>query len=143
MTSSGNSEISVDLAADAGVVNVDTIAGDDIINASESGAATIAVSGTASGGDIAEGDSVTVTVNGTETSDFTYSGAGNTVTINSPPIGEGDVVEIDEQHPGSVARRTTAQPRPIEARTPRFSRAHASRKKRFSTDSSVPATMAR
>ena len=43
---------------------------------------------------------ITVTVNGVETTDFTYSSAGNTVTINSPPIGEGDVVEVTYNPPG-------------------------------------------
>ena len=37
---------------------------------------------------------IIVTVNGTETTDFDYTDAGNSVTINSPPVGEGDVVEI-------------------------------------------------
>lgn len=41
-----------------------------------------------------EVSTITVEVNGVETSDFSYSGAGNTVTVNSPPVGEGDVVEI-------------------------------------------------
>ena len=58
--------ITVDTSAEAGTVTVGTIASDDIINASESNQATMTVSGTANGGDIAEGDSVTVTVNGTD-----------------------------------------------------------------------------
>jgi hypothetical protein len=37
---------------------------------------------------------IVVEINGVPTSDFSYSAAGNTVTINSPPVGEGDVVEI-------------------------------------------------
>jgi hypothetical protein len=41
-----------------------------------------------------EQSTITVEVNGVETTDFSYSGAGNTVTINSPPVGEGDVVDI-------------------------------------------------
>ncbi len=47
-----------------------------------------------------EESTVTVTVNGTQTTDFTYSGAGNTVTINSPPVGEGDIVEVT-YHPAA------------------------------------------
>lgn len=39
-------------------------------------------------------ETIVVTVNGAPTTDFTYSSAGNSVTVNSPPIGEGDVVEI-------------------------------------------------
>jgi hypothetical protein len=39
-------------------------------------------------------ETIVVTVNGVETTDFTYTDAGNSVTINSPPVGEGDLVEI-------------------------------------------------
>ncbi|MCU8408924.1 Ig-like domain-containing protein, partial [Vibrio vulnificus] len=38
---------------------------DDVVNAAESGQ-TIAVTGTATGGDIAQGDKVTMTINGTD-----------------------------------------------------------------------------
>ena len=41
-----------------------------------------------------EESTITVAVNGVATTDFSYSAAGNTVTINSPPVGQGDVVEI-------------------------------------------------
>jgi hypothetical protein len=43
--------------------------------------------------DPADPSSVEVTVNGNRTNDFSVS--GNDVTINSPPVGEGDVVEIE------------------------------------------------
>jgi hypothetical protein len=39
-------------------------------------------------------ETIVVTVNGTPTTDFDYAAAGNSVTITSPPIGEGDLVEI-------------------------------------------------
>lgn len=42
--------------------------------------------------DPADPGSVEVTVNGNRTNDFSVT--GNDVTINSPPVGEGDVVEI-------------------------------------------------
>ncbi|MFV1873693.1 MAG: immunoglobulin-like domain-containing protein [Oleiphilus sp.] len=80
VSSSGSATVSVDTTAEAGTVAVNTIAGDDIINASESGAATIAVSGTATGGDISLGDTVTVTVNGTEYQ--TTVGAGGAYSVN-------------------------------------------------------------
>ncbi|TYL47597.1 Ig-like domain-containing protein [Marinomonas sp. IMCC 4694] len=54
----------LDLAAEAGTVSIDAITSDDIINATES-AQTITVTGTATGGDIAEGDAVTMTINET------------------------------------------------------------------------------
>ncbi|WP_139078742.1 Ig-like domain-containing protein, partial [Aliivibrio logei] len=49
----------VDLVADAGTVTVALITADDVINAAESGQ-TIAVTGTATGGDISENDVVTM-----------------------------------------------------------------------------------
>ncbi|WP_417529127.1 retention module-containing protein [Marinomonas shanghaiensis] len=53
----------VDTSADAGTVTVNAITSDDVINATEA-AGTVAVSGTATGGDIAEGDTVTLEING-------------------------------------------------------------------------------
>ncbi|MEQ6887026.1 retention module-containing protein, partial [Salicola sp. Rm-C-2C1-2] len=47
----------LDTGADAGTVSVNDITSDDVINAQEAGE-TIAVTGSASGGDIAEGDTV-------------------------------------------------------------------------------------
>ena len=41
-----------------------------------------------------EASTVSVSINGVATTDFTYTAAGNTVTINSPPVGQGDLVEI-------------------------------------------------
>ncbi|WP_129083087.1 Ig-like domain-containing protein, partial [Halarcobacter anaerophilus] len=61
----GTSSHTVDVEAQAGTVSVDNITTDDVINASEADE-TITVTGTATGGDISEGDSVSFTVNGTE-----------------------------------------------------------------------------
>ncbi|BFM47949.1 Ig-like domain-containing protein [Marinomonas sp. THO17] len=61
--STGSSTHTVDLAAEAGTLTVDAITQDDVINARESGE-TIAVTGTATGGDIAAGDTVTLEING-------------------------------------------------------------------------------
>jgi copper(I)-binding protein len=55
----------LDTSADAGTVSVNNITGDDVLNAQESNE-TITVSGSASGGDIAEGDTVAMTINGEE-----------------------------------------------------------------------------
>jgi Ca2+-binding RTX toxin-like protein len=60
----GSVVVKVDTLALAGTVTVDNITADDVINATESGQ-TIAVSGTATGGDIAEGDTVTLEINST------------------------------------------------------------------------------
>ncbi|MCB5162718.1 retention module-containing protein, partial [Marinomonas algarum] len=64
VTSTGDTTYTVDLLADAGVVTVDAITSDDIINATEA-AQTITVTGTAAGGDISENDVVTMTINET------------------------------------------------------------------------------
>jgi hypothetical protein len=62
VNTTGSSTHTVDLAATAGTVSVNAITADDVINATESGQ-TIAVTGTATGGDIAEGDTVTLEIN--------------------------------------------------------------------------------
>ncbi|NLQ18580.1 retention module-containing protein, partial [Marinomonas sp. M1K-6] len=69
----------VDTSADAGTVTVNAITSDDVINATEA-AGTVAVTGTATGGDIAEGDSVTLVINGTTYT--TTVGADNTWSVD-------------------------------------------------------------
>src|SRR5690606_33885748 len=69
--------INVDLTGPEAGVTIDTIAGDDIVNAAESGA-DVTVSGTV-GGDVAEGDTVTVTVG--ENSYEAQVGAGGTWSV--------------------------------------------------------------
>ncbi|NUY56720.1 Ig-like domain-containing protein, partial [Salinivibrio sp. EAGSL] len=61
--STATSTHTVDQTADAGTVSVNNITSDDVINAQEAGE-TITVTGSASGGDIAEGDTVAMTING-------------------------------------------------------------------------------
>ena len=61
-TATATSSLELDTTADAGVVTIDDISGDDVIDVTES-KSTIAVNGTALGGDIAEGDIVTMTIN--------------------------------------------------------------------------------
>ncbi|WP_139078931.1 Ig-like domain-containing protein, partial [Aliivibrio logei] len=63
--STATSTHTVDTSADAGTVTVANITADDVINAAESGQ-VIAVTGTATGGDISENDVVTMTINGTD-----------------------------------------------------------------------------
>ena len=69
----------VDTSADAGTVTVNAITSDDVINATEA-AGTVAVTGTATGGDIAEGDTVTLVINGTTYT--TTVGADNTWSVD-------------------------------------------------------------
>ncbi|WP_157534169.1 Ig-like domain-containing protein, partial [Moritella sp. JT01] len=79
-----------------------TVAGDDVINAVEAGATTIAVNGTATGGDITPGDTVTVTVNGQDYT-TTVDGSGNyTVDVNTTDL------QADNTIDASVASADTA-----------------------------------
>ncbi|MGR6780317.1 Ig-like domain-containing protein [Moritella viscosa] len=94
--------VTFDGAADAGTVTIGTVASDDVINAVEAGAATIAVSGTATGGDISTGDTVTVTVNGQDYT-TTVDGSGNyTVDVNTTDL------QADNTIDASVASSDTA-----------------------------------
>ncbi|MCU8406562.1 Ig-like domain-containing protein, partial [Vibrio vulnificus] len=63
-SASTTSTHTVDTSATAGTVTVDAITSDDVINNAESGQ-TIAVTGTAKGGDIKSGDTVTLEINNT------------------------------------------------------------------------------
>ncbi|MBD3821796.1 MAG: retention module-containing protein, partial [Thiotrichales bacterium] len=60
-------DISVEPAGSnhTGTVTIDPVTADNVINATESGS-TVAVTGTASGGDIKAGDAVTLVINGTQ-----------------------------------------------------------------------------
>ncbi|WP_037330682.1 Ig-like domain-containing protein, partial [Salinivibrio socompensis] len=71
----GSDQAEIDTSADAGTVSVNNITSDDVINAQEAGE-TITVTGSASGGDIAEGDTVAMTING-EDYETTVDGDGN------------------------------------------------------------------
>lgn len=95
--SAGNSastsqNVTVDTSAESGVVTIDTIAGDDILNAQELNEAIQTVSGTAAGGDISEGDTVTVTINGVE----------HTTTVSSDGRYSVDVATDDLAANGAV-----------------------------------------
>ncbi|MGB3601251.1 MAG: retention module-containing protein, partial [Marinomonas sp.] len=83
-TATATDTLDLDTTADAGVVTIDDISGDDIIDVTES-KSTIAVNGTALGGDIAEGDIVTMTIN-----DNTY-----TTTVGSDGTWAVDVAGAD------------------------------------------------
>ncbi|QAB14306.1 cadherin-like domain-containing protein [Hydrogenovibrio thermophilus] len=67
--------VTIDTVAEAGVVTVNSITDDDVVNATESGQ-IITVSGTATGGDISSGDLVVMTINGTDYS-TSVDGDGN------------------------------------------------------------------
>ncbi|MCV2402982.1 Ig-like domain-containing protein [Marinomonas sp. C2222] len=75
-TGSQTNTIEKDTVADEGTVTIDDITGDGVITASESVEETITVTGTAEGGDIAEGDIVTMTINGEDYSTM-VDGDGN------------------------------------------------------------------
>ncbi|WP_394180242.1 Ig-like domain-containing protein, partial [Marinomonas posidonica] len=78
-TAATETAAAADLFATAGTVTVNAITSDDVINATEA-AGTVAVSGTATGGDIAEGDTVTLVINDTEYT--TTVGADGTWTVD-------------------------------------------------------------
>ncbi|MCV2402987.1 Ig-like domain-containing protein, partial [Marinomonas sp. C2222] len=87
------SDINVDVSATAGEIAVDAITLDDVINAAES-SDTIAVSGTATGGDIAEGDVVSMTINGT-TYTTTVDADGNwTVDVDGADLAADTEFEV-------------------------------------------------
>ncbi|MBJ7538789.1 retention module-containing protein [Marinomonas transparens] len=79
-TASTTSTYTLDLAATAGAVSVNAITSDDVINGAESNQATITVTGSAAGGDIAAGDVVTLEINGT--SYTTTVDAGGTWSVD-------------------------------------------------------------
>ncbi|EHZ7342371.1 TPA: Ig-like domain-containing protein, partial [Vibrio vulnificus] len=83
----------VDLFAEAGTVTVDDITADDVINAAES-KQTIVVTGTAAGGDIAQGDKVTVTVNGTQYETTVDSNGSWTVDVAGRDLAEDNEFEV-------------------------------------------------
>ena len=62
VTSTADHSYTVDTTADKGTVTIDDVTKDNVINAAESGQ-TIAVTGTATGGDISSGDTLTMSIN--------------------------------------------------------------------------------
>ncbi|WP_277869577.1 Ig-like domain-containing protein [Vibrio cyclitrophicus] len=94
VTSTGSSTHTVDVEAAEGTVTVANITEDDVINAAESGQ-TIAVTGTATGGDVAEGDVVTMTINGTDY-DTTVDENGNwTVDVAGEDLAEDTAFDVN------------------------------------------------
>ncbi|OOE38876.1 hypothetical protein BZG00_11835, partial [Salinivibrio kushneri] len=81
----GSDQADIDTSAEAGTVSVNNITDDNVINAQEAGE-TITVSGSASGGDIAEGDTVAMAING-EDYTTTVDGDGNwTVDVDGADL---------------------------------------------------------
>ncbi|RXK04562.1 Ig-like domain-containing protein [Halarcobacter ebronensis] len=109
VTSEGSRDISVDLEAESGTVTVNTIAGDDVINASESGAETIAVSGTATGGDIQAGDSVTVSVNGTDYTTTVQADGTYSVDVATSDLLADNSVEVDVVSTDAAGNSVTSE----------------------------------
>ena len=92
VTSTGTGSYQVDLVADPGVVTVNAVTADNILNADEA-AGIQEISGTAIGGDISVGDSVTVTV-GNQTYQTTVLDGG-VWSVNVPGSVLQDQVQID------------------------------------------------
>merc|ERR1711916_18751 len=109
VTSEASRDITVDTSAQAGTVSVDTIAGDDIINASESGSQTISVSGNASGGDISSGDNVTVIVNGTEYTTTVAEDGTYSVDVATSDLVADNSVEVKVESSDAAGNSVTSE----------------------------------
>ncbi|MFC3396438.1 Ig-like domain-containing protein [Brenneria rubrifaciens] len=92
---------SVDTAAPDAVITIDTLAGDDIVNAEEAGQ-TLTVSGQV-GNEVQAGDAVTVTV-GSETYQTTVNTDGKTWSVSVP----GSVLAANAEVSATVTTRDTA-----------------------------------
>jgi hypothetical protein len=110
----------LDTGADAGTVTVGDITADDVINAQEAGE-TITVGGTASGGDIAEGDSVAMTINGTDY-DTTVDADGNwSVDVAGSDLAadtEFDVVVSSSDEAGNTVESTATSTHTVDQTAP-------------------------
>ncbi|RUO63798.1 Ig-like domain-containing protein, partial [Idiomarina piscisalsi] len=110
----------LDTSADAGTVSVNDITADDVINAEEAGQ-TIAVTGSAQGGDIAEGDVVTMTINGQEytttvgnNGEWSVDVAGSDLAADT----EFDVVVNSNDAAGNAVQSTTTSTHTVDTSAP-------------------------
>ncbi|RPH20055.1 Ig-like domain-containing protein, partial [Buttiauxella warmboldiae] len=94
-TASADHAVGVDMGAEVGIT-VHPVAGDDVINAAESAAATTPVTGTVSG-DAKAGDTVTLTVNG-QTFTGPVQDLGNGQLGYSIPVTTTDLVSGQKVH---------------------------------------------
>ncbi|RNF52003.1 retention module-containing protein [Marinomonas hwangdonensis] len=94
-----------DVKVAVNAVTINPITEDDVINATES-AGTVSVTGTATGGDISEGDVVTMTINGEDYSTTVVDAAGNwTVNVAGTDLAadtEFEVVVTSEDAAGNT-----------------------------------------
>ncbi|OOF12325.1 Ig-like domain-containing protein, partial [Salinivibrio sp. PR919] len=116
----GSDSATIDTSADAGIVSVDNITSDDVINAREAGG-PITVTGTATGGDISEGDVVTMTINGTEYS-TTVDGSGNwTVDVAGSDLAadtEFEVIVSSTDDAGNTVESTGSSEHTVDTAAP-------------------------
>ncbi|KDN96000.1 Ig-like domain-containing protein [Hydrogenovibrio marinus] len=95
--------IEKDTQAQAGTVTVDSITDDNIVNTMESGQ-TIAVTGTATGGDISSGDTLTMTINGKDYSTTVNSDGNWSVDVAGSDL----AADADKGFTASVASSDAA-----------------------------------
>ena len=95
-------------AASAGTVTVNTVAGDGVINAAEASAGALAISGTASGGDISAGDTVTVTVNGNQYSTIVASDGTYTVDVSVSDLVSDNSINVSVESSNNVGSTVTS-----------------------------------
>ncbi len=98
----------VDESATAGTVTIGTVSGDDVINAAEDDAATIEVSGTASGGDISAGDTVTVTVNGNDYTTIVAGDGSYSVDVNTTDLQADQSIETKVDSSNAAGNTVTS-----------------------------------
>jgi large repetitive protein len=114
--STGTSTHTVDLVADAGTVSVNNITADDIVNAAEA-AGTIAVTGSANGGDIAPGDVVSMIINGTTYTTIVQADGSWSVDVAGSDLAadtEFDVVVNSSDAAGNTVTSTTTSTHTVD-----------------------------
>ncbi|MAD75666.1 MAG: hypothetical protein CML20_12915, partial [Rheinheimera sp.] len=118
--STGTSTHTVDLSADVGTVTVNDITADDIVNAAEA-AGTIAVTGSATGGDIAPGDVVTMIINGTTYTTTVQADGSWSVDVAGSDLAadtEFDVVVSSSDAAGNTVESTDSSTHTVDTTAP-------------------------
>jgi hypothetical protein len=94
-TATATPMITIDTSANAGIVGINRVSGDNVINVAEINADTINVTGTATGGDISQGDAVTVTVNGTEYTTTLAVGGAYSVDVATADLSVDNTIDAN------------------------------------------------
>ena len=120
VTSTTTSTHTVDTTAAEGTVTVDDITDDDVINATEA-AGTVTVTGTATGGDISEGDTVSMTINGTDYTTTVDANGEWSVDVDGSDLADDtsfDVEVTSEDDAGNEVTSTTTSTHTVDTTAP-------------------------